>query len=149
MGQISAVPNLQELRSLVKGALLLPGDDGYDQSRKIFNALIDKHPAAIAKVAGVADVVHSVNFARDNGVPLAIRGGGHNVAGNALCDNGLVIDFSNMRGIRVNPRNQTIRVEPGVTWGEFDHQSQLFDLATPGGLNSTTGVAGFTRRWHA
>ena len=144
LDQVSAGTNLLDLKPLVRGGFLLPGDSGYDQSRKIFNALIDKHPAAIVKCAGVADVVHTVNFARKNGWPLAVKGGGHNVAGNAICDNGVVIDFSNMRSIRVDPRNQTVRVEPGVTWGEFDHQTQLFDLATPGGLNSTTGVAGFT-----
>ena len=123
-----------DLKPLVKGAFLPPGDSGYDQSRKIFNALIDKHPAAIVKCAGVADVVHTVNFARKNGWALAVKGGGHNVAGNAVCDDGVVLDFSNMRSIRVEPRNQTVRVEPGVTWGEFDHQTQFFDLATPGGL---------------
>lgn len=128
----------------MRGAVLLPGSDGYEQSRKIFNAMIDRHPAAIIKCSGVADVVHSVNFARENHLPLAIKAGGHNVAGNAICDDGVVIDFSNMRSIRVDPRTRTVRVEPGVTWGEFDHQTQLFDLATPGGLNTTTGVAGFT-----
>jgi len=144
LGQARATTNLGELKALIMGAFLLPGAEGYDQSRQIFNAMIDKHPTAIVKCAGVADVIHSVNFARENSLPLAIKGGGHNVAGNAVCDDGLVIDFSNMKSVRVDPRNRTARVEPGATWGEFDHQSQLFDLATPGGLNSTTGVAGFT-----
>lgn len=128
----------------LRGKLIQPGDAEYDTSRTIFNAMIDKHPALIAKCAGVADVIKSVNFARENHLPLAVKGGGHNVAGNAMCDDGLVIDFSNMKSIRIDPAKRIARAEPGLTWGEFDHETQAFGLAVTGGLNSTTGIAGFT-----
>ena len=105
---------------------------------------IDRHPALIVKPAGTSDVVSSVNFARENGLPLAVKGGGHNVAGNAVCDDGLVIDFSNMRSVRVDPKRMVARAEAGATWGDYDRETQLFGMATPGGLNSTTGLAGFT-----
>ncbi len=134
----------QRFVSTVKGPVFWPGDEGYEQSRKIFNAMIDRRPWAIVKVAGTADVVSCVNYAREKNLPLSIRGGGHNVSGNAICDDGIVIDFSGMRTVRVDPKRMVAYASPGATWGDFDHETQLFGLATPGGLNSTTGVAGFT-----
>ena len=128
----------------LSGKLFRPGDDGYDSSRRIFNAMVDKHPALIVKCAGVADVRNAVNFARENKLILAVRGGGHNVAGNAVCDGGLVVDLSTMKGIRIDPVRRTARAEPGVTWGELDHETQALGLATTGGVVSTTGIGGLT-----
>lgn len=124
--------------------LLRPGDDGYDSSRKIFNALIDKHPALIVRCAGVSDVIRAVNFARENKLLLAVRGGGHNVAGNALCDGGLVVDLSNMKSVRVDPVRRTARAEAGVNLTEFHHETQVHGLATTMGMFSPTGIAGLT-----
>ncbi len=134
----------QELKTSLRGELLLPSDAGYDEARKVFNGAIDKHPRMIARCAGTADVITAVRFARKHNLLVSIRGSGHNVAGNAICDNGLVIDLSRMKGIRVDPETKTARAQPGVTWGEFDFETQAFGLATTGGLVSTTGIAGFT-----
>lgn len=128
----------------LRGDLILPGDAGYDDARRVWNAMIDRQPAMIARCAGVADVIASVDFARDHGLPVAVRGGGHNVAGNGCCDDGLVIDLSRMKGIRVDPVARTVRAEGGVTWGELDHETLAFGLATTGGTVSTTGIAGLT-----
>ncbi|HET9488573.1 MAG TPA: FAD-binding oxidoreductase [Methylomirabilota bacterium] len=133
-----------ELKGRLRGRLLRAGDDGYDAARKIWNGMIDKRPALIARCAGAGDVITCVNFARDHDVVLAVRGGGHNVAGNAACDAGLMIDLSGMKSVHVNPGRRTARAEAGVTWGEFDHETQVFGLATTGGQVSTTGVAGLT-----
>lgn len=130
--------------SRVRGALLQPGDEGYDQARKVWNGMIDRRPALIVKCAGVADVIHAVNFGRENDMPIAVRGCGHNIAGNAVCDDGIVIDLSRMKGVRVDPAARTARVEPGASLADFDHEAQVFGLATPLGINSTTGVAGLT-----
>jgi len=135
---------LEQVRAKLRGGHLLRGDDGYDAARKIYNAMIDHRPGIIARCAGAADVVHAVNFARDNGLLVSVRGGGHNVSGNAVCDGGLMIDLSPMKGIRVDLHSQTARAEPGVTWGEFDRETQAFGLGTTGGLVSTTGIAGLT-----
>jgi FAD/FMN-containing dehydrogenase len=124
--------------------VIAPGDEGYDAARLVWNGLIDKYPALIARPTGVADVVAAVNFARARGLEVAVRGGGHNVAGTAVCDDGLVIDLSGMKGIRVDPAARTVRAEAGVTWGELDRETQLFGLATPGGEVSVTGIAGLT-----
>ncbi|HEV8713690.1 MAG TPA: FAD-binding oxidoreductase, partial [Candidatus Binatia bacterium] len=121
-----------------------PGDAGYDQARKIWNGMIDKRPSLIVRCRGVADVVNAVNFARTNTLLVSVRGGGHNIAGNAVCDGGLMLDLSGMKGIRVDPVRRTARAEPGLTWGEFDHETQAFGLATTGGQISTTGIAGLT-----
>ena len=126
-----------------RGQLLRPEDDGYDVARQVWNAMIDRRPALVARCAGVADVLSALAFARDNGLPLAVRGGGHNVAGNAVCDGGVVIDLTLMKGIRVDLAARTVRAE-GVTWGELDHETQAFGLATTGGAVSTTGIAGLT-----
>ena len=134
----------EKFKAGLRGELLRPGDSGYDDARKIWNGMIDKRPALIARCAGVADVIHSVNFAQANNLVVAVRGGGHNVAGNAVCDGGLVIDLSRMKSVRVDPARRMARAEPGVTWREFDHATQSFGLATTGGQISTAGIAGLT-----
>ncbi len=128
----------------LRGRLVRPGDEAYEPSRKIFNAMIDRHPGLIVQCAGVGDAIRSVDFARRHELLLAVRGGGHNVAGNALCDGGMVIDFSKMRGVRVDPKNRIARVEPGVTLGEFLHETQVHGLAAAVGVFSPTGIAGLT-----
>ena len=135
---------LQDFRSTQRGAVLVPDDEGYDAARTIWNGMIDKRPAVIARCRGVADVIGAVNLAREHGLSVAIRGGGHNVAGNAVCDGGLMIDLSPMQGIHIDPVNRIARVEPGVLWHDFDHEAQAFGLATTGGTISATGVAGLT-----
>jgi FAD binding domain len=151
--QIATTPNRQnvfnadaikQLRSGLRGAALLQGEDGYDAARKIYNAMIDRRPAAIARCAGAADVICAVNFAQSNGLLVSVRGGGHNVSGNAVCGGGLMIDLSPTKSVRVDPQGKTVRAEAGVTWGEFDRETQAFGLATTGGLVSTTGIAGLT-----
>ena len=136
---------LDALRSQLRGALCYPGEPGYEEARTIWNAMIDKRPAAVIRAAGAADVMQAVNFAREHGLLLAVRGGGHNIAGNAVCDGGLMIDLSPMKSVRVDPASRTARVEPGATLAEFDREAQAFGLATPLGINSTTG----RRRAHA
>jgi FAD/FMN-containing dehydrogenase len=128
----------------LRGELIRPGDDAYDGARKVWNGMIDRRPALIARCVGVADVIAAVNFARDQGLPVAIRGGSHNVTGNAVCDAGVVIDLSNMKGIRVDPEKRTVRAEGGCTWGDLDHATHVFGLAAPGGIISTTGIAGLS-----
>jgi FAD/FMN-containing dehydrogenase len=135
---------VEALRASLRGQLLRAGKDGYDAARKIWNGMIDKRPALIARCAGAADVINCVNFAGTNNLVVAVRGGGHNVAGNAVCDGGIMIDLSPMKSVRVDPVRRTAHAEPGVTWGEFDHETQAFGLATTGGQVSTTGIAGFT-----
>ncbi|HYS68200.1 MAG TPA: FAD-binding oxidoreductase [Paraburkholderia sp.] len=135
---------IDELKTAVRGELLLPDDAGFNEARSIWNAMIDKRPAMILRCAGVADVRRGVAFARDNNLPLAMRGGGHNIAGSALCDDGLVLDLSPMKSVRIDPAARRAYVEPGATLADFDHEAQAFGLATPLGINSTTGVAGLT-----
>ncbi|MBW2604991.1 MAG: FAD-binding oxidoreductase [Deltaproteobacteria bacterium] len=135
---------IETLKSNIRGKVLLPADSGYDDARSIWNAMIDRHPAIIVRCAGVADVMKAVNFARGEGLVIAVRGGGHNIAGNAVCDGGLMIDLSLMKSVKVNPETLRASVEPGATLGDFDHESQQFGLATALGINSTTGVAGLT-----
>jgi FAD binding domain/Berberine and berberine like len=130
-------------RSL-RGRLIQPSDVDYDDVRAVWNGMIDKRPALIARCAGVADIVASVSFAREHNLLVAIRGGGHNAAGNAVCDDGLVIDLSLMKGIRVDPLGQTVRAQGGVTIGELDHETQAFGLAVPMGVVTETGIAGLT-----
>ena len=131
-------------RSSLRGELLTPGDAGYDATRTVWNGMIDKQPALIARCAGVSDVTACVNFARAHNLLLSVRGGGHNVAGNAVCQNGLMIDLSPMRGIRVDPQNGTARAEAGLTWKDLDHETLAFGLVTTGGTVSHTGIAGLT-----
>jgi hypothetical protein len=131
---------IEKFRASLRGSSCCVGDSGYDQARKVWNGAIDKHPAVIARCAGVSDVIHCVNFARANDLLLAVRGGGHNISGNAVCDEGLVIDLSRMKGLRVDPVHRTARAEPGLTWGECDRETQAFGLATTGGQISNQFV---------
>jgi FAD/FMN-containing dehydrogenase len=135
---------VDQFRSTLRGNLLQPGDPGYDSARALWNAMIDKRPALIACCTGTADVLAAVNFARSQQLPLAVRAGGHNIAGNALCDDGLVIDLTCMRSVHVDPASAVAWVGGGATLGDLDHETQAFGLATPLGINSTTGVAGLT-----
>jgi len=135
---------VEEFASKLRGELLRPGDPDYEEARLVWNDLIDKRPALIARCAGVGDVIDSVNFARENDLLMAVRGGGHNVAGNAVCDGGLVIDLSPMKRIQVDPERRTVRAEGGATWADLDRETQVFGLATPGGEVSETGIAGLT-----
>ncbi len=132
------------LAATIRGEIIVPGDPRYDEARRVWNGMIDKYPALIARCTGTADVVAVVNWARGRDLPIAVRGGGHNVAGNAVNDGGLVIDLGQMKGIQVDPVKRTARVQPGVTWGDLDQATQMFGLATPGGEVSMTGIAGYT-----
>ena len=116
----------------------------YDDARRVWNAMIDKRPAVIARCRGAVDVMTAVKFARNEGLSVAVRGGAHNVAGKATCDDGIVIDLSEMKGLRVDPVARTARAEPGLRWGEFDRETQAFGLATTGGTIGDTGIAGLT-----
>jgi len=136
--------DLEKFRASLRGVSFCPDDPGYEEARKIHNAMIDRHPAIIVQCAGVADVVASVKFARNHEVLTSVRGTGHNVAGISLCDGGMVIDLSAMKGIHVNPGMRRARVEPGVTWAELNHELQTFNLAATGGFVGTTGVGGLT-----
>ena len=136
--------SIKEFQASLRGEILRPGDDDYDAARKVFNAMIDKRPAMIAHCSGAADVIACVNFARDNNLLVSVRGGGHSVAGKAVCDDGLMIDLSRMKGMRVEPARRTVRAEPGLTLGEFDRETQAFGLATTLGIFSPTGIAGLT-----
>ena len=135
---------IQGLAATMRGPLIQRGDPSYDEARKIYNAMIDKRPALIARCADVADVIAAVNFARDNDLIVAIRGGGHNGPGLGLVDDGLVIDLSPMNGVRVDPVARTARVEGGALLGDLHHATHAFGLATPSGIISTTGVGGIT-----
>lgn len=135
---------VEHFKATLRGDLLRPGDAGYDGARAIWNAMVERRPALIARCAGTADVMTAVNFARAHGLPLAVKGGGHNIAGNALCDDGLVIDLSGMHGVRVDPEARLARAGGGATLGDLDHETQAFGLAVPTGINSTTGLAGLT-----
>src|ERR1051326_1043544 len=135
---------VENLKSSLRGRLLLAGDAGYDEARVIWNAMIDRRPAMIARCAGAADVMKAVRFAGEHKLLVAVRGGGHNIAGNAVCDGGLMIDLSLMKSVRVDPSRRIAHVEPGATLGDFDKDAQTFGLAPPTGINSTTGIAGLT-----
>lgn len=136
--------SLEKLNNKIRGELITSQSNNYDEARSVWNGLIDKHPALIVRCQGTGDVVDAVNFAKDNELLVAVRGGGHNVAGNAVCDGGMVIDLSEMRGIHVDPESRTARVQPGADWGDVDKETQLHGLVTPGGQVSMTGVAGLT-----
>lgn len=135
---------VQGFQESLRGELIAPGDEGYDEARKVYNGMIDRRPRLIVRCAGVADVISAVNFARVADLAVAVRGGSHNVVGFAVCDDGLVIDLSRMKGIRVDPTKGTVRAEGGCTWGDLDHATHAFGLATTGGVLSTTGIAGLT-----
>lgn len=135
---------LGALRATLRGTAVLPGEPGYAESRQVWNAMIDRSPGLILRCAGAADVMQGVRLARAHGLVLAIRGGGHNIAGSAVCEGGLMLDLTPMKSVHVDPARRIARVEPGVLLGEFDKEAQAFGLATPLGINSTTGVAGLT-----
>jgi len=144
LGKAISEATIEDFRAKLRGQLIGRADDGYDAARKVHNGMIDRHPRLIARCVDVADVISAVNFARENGLTLAVRGGGHNVAGFGTCDDGLVVDLSPMKGIRVDPERRTVRAEGGCTWGDVDHATHAFGLAAPGGVISTTGIAGLT-----
>src|ERR671932_753450 len=135
---------VQDFTASLRGEVLRPTDEGYDEARTIHNGMIDRRPTLIARCAGVADVMTSVQFARDQQLLVSVRCGGHNVAGFSVCDGGLMIDLSSMKGVRVDAKRQTVRAEGGATWGDFDHETQAFGLATTGGIARPTGIAGLT-----
>jgi FAD/FMN-containing dehydrogenase len=135
---------IEALRQQLRGELIQPDDAGYDAARKVYNAMIDRYPRLIVRCAGVADAITCVNFAREQDLLLAVRGGGHNAGGLGVCDNGLVVDLSRMKGIRVDPKSRTARVEGGCTWGDVDHATHAFGLACPSGIIASTGVGGLT-----
>lgn len=128
----------------LNGEMLQPGDEGYDQARTVWNAMINRHPAIIVRCADSADVISTVQFARTHNLLLSVRGGGHNVAGYAVCDGGVMLDFSLMKNVQVDTETRTVQAEPGLTWGELDKETQNFGLATTGGVVSHTGIAGLT-----
>jgi FAD/FMN-containing dehydrogenase len=135
---------LAELRTRMLGSVISPDDSGYENARRIWNHAIDKHPALVLRCSGVADVISGVQFACSEGLPVAIRGGGHSVAGFSTCDGGIVLDLSEMAAVRVDPRSRRALAQGGATWRRFDHETQAHGLATTGGLVSSTGIGGFT-----
>src|SRR6201993_3693406 len=134
----------EALSAALRGSLIVAGEPGYTEARAVYNAMIDKHPAAIARCADTADVIACVRFARAHGLDIAVRGGGHNAAGLAVADDALVIDLSGLRSTTVNPEEHTVRVDPGCTWGDVDHATVAFGMAVPSGFIASTGVAGLT-----
>jgi hypothetical protein len=145
-GSEKTVPraSLDQLGSRVRGSIVQPGDGGYDAARAVFNAMIDRHPAVIVRPAGAADVIAAVEFAREHDVLVSVRGGGHNVTGNAVANGALVVDLSEMNGVWVDAAKRTARAGGGATWGGFDHETQAFGLAATGGIVPATGIAGLT-----
>jgi FAD/FMN-containing dehydrogenase len=135
---------IERFKASVRGEVLCPGEQRYDEARKIHNAMIDRHPAIIVRCTGVADAIATVKLTREHQIAASVLGTGHNVAGVSLCDGGIVIDLRAMKGIHVNPELRTARVEPGVTWGELNRELQTFGLAATGGYVGTTGVGGLT-----
>src|SRR6516165_9340378 len=143
MGLVAA-ERVEALRAQCSGQVLEPGDAGYEEARRVHNGLIDRHPGLIVRCQDTADVVDAVNLARDDGLEVSVRGGGHNVAGRAVTDGGLMIDLQAMKGIHVDPRAGTVRAQAGLTWREFNRATHVHGLATTGGVVSTTGIAGLT-----
>ncbi|MGH2362112.1 MAG: FAD-binding oxidoreductase, partial [bacterium] len=137
-------PTIEQLRERVRGEVITAHDDGYEQARKVFNAMIDRRPRVVVRCANAGDVMAAVDFSRENQLDLAVRGGGHSVPGFGTCDDGVVVDLSRMRGVRVDPKARTARAEGGATWGDFNHATHTFGLATTGGVVSTTGIGGLT-----
>ena len=142
--KIQSNEKIKNLKDKVKGEIVLPGDPNYNEVREIWNAMIDRRPAVIIQCAEADDVPHAISYARDNGLEISVRGGGHNIAGSALCNNGVMIDFSKMTAVKVDAQKKRAYVEPGATLGDFDKAIQAHGLATPVGINSTTGIAGLT-----
>jgi FAD/FMN-containing dehydrogenase len=135
---------VERFAETLRGRLLQPGADGYEAARRVWNGMIDRRPALIARCAGPADVMAAVRFARDRRLLVSVKGGGHNITGNAVCEGGLMIDLSPMKSVRVDPARRTARAEAGLTWGEYNRETQAFGLASTGGVVSTTGIAGLT-----
>jgi len=144
LGRALPASAVADLSAGFAGALIQPGDPDYDRARAVFNGMIDRRPALIARCTGPADVVAAVRFARDQQLLVAVRAGGHSVPGYGTCDGGIVIDVAPMKGIWVNPEAGVARAQAGLLWGEFDRETQLFGLATTGGRRTSTGVAGQT-----
>jgi FAD binding domain/Berberine and berberine like len=140
----TATTPYEELDAALRGDLITPGDPGYDEARAVYNGMIDKRPAAIARCRDVADVIACVRFGREHGVEISVRGGGHNASGLGVWDDALVVDLSLLRSTTVDPQNHTVRVDPGCTWGDVDHATVAFGMATPSGFVASTGVAGLT-----
>jgi FAD/FMN-containing dehydrogenase len=136
--------SVEAFKASLRGELLRPGEAGYEEARKVFNVMVDRHPGMIAQCAGSADIIAAVNFAREHDLLVSVRGGGHHVAGNAVCDGGLVIDLSRMKGLRIDPTRRTARADAGLTWGELNHDLQVFGLGATGGYISITGIPGLT-----
>ena len=136
--------SIEQLKGAIRGEVIEPTHANYHSARKVYNGMIDKRPRFIVKCTDVADVMAAVKFGVDNKLLTAIRGGGHNGAGLGTCDDGLVIDLSRMKGIRISPADKTVRVEAGCVWGDVDHATHAFGMATPSGFISSTGVAGLT-----
>jgi FAD/FMN-containing dehydrogenase len=135
---------IEELREKVRGSVTRASDEGYDEARAVYNAMIDRRPLAVIRCQDAGDVMAGVSFAAEEGLDLAVRGGGHSVPGFGTCDGGVVLDLGSMRGVRVDPRTAMARAEGGATWGEFNHATHAFGLAATGGIISTTGVAGLS-----
>ena len=144
MASVVPTSSVESFRSQLRGEVITPTDAAYETGRRVWNAMIDKRPRLIVVCAGVADVILTVNFARDHHLPLAVRGGGHSIAGHGTCDGGVVLDFSRMKSVRVDPAKRIARAEAGVLWQELDHETQAFGLATTGGTVGDTGIAGLT-----
>src|ERR1700728_2682048 len=140
----TTMPPYADLAATVRGDLIQPGEPGYDEARAVYNGMIDKHPAAIVRCRDAADVIACVRFAREHGAEIAVRGGGHNAAGLGGADDALVIDLSGLRSTTVSPEDHTVRVDAGCTWGDVDHATVAFGMATPSGFLASTGVAGLT-----
>ena len=147
-GEVSSRPldeaAVQALTGALRGEVVAPQDPSYDERRRVWNGAIDRRPCLIATCTGTRDVIEAVRFARRHDLSVSVRGGGHNIAGLAVWDGALMIDLSRMKGIHVDPEHRSARAQPGVVWGDYDHETQAFGLASPGGLQSTTGIAGFT-----
>jgi hypothetical protein len=144
LGKLLEEEVVQEFATNLRGELIRSEDDGYDTARAVFNGMVNKRPAMIVRCAGTSDVIHGVNFARTHNLLLSVRGGGHSIAGKAVCDGGVMLDLSRMKGIKVDPVRRTTEAQPGLTLGEFDHETQAFGLATTLGIVSLTGIAGLT-----
>jgi FAD/FMN-containing dehydrogenase len=136
--------SVRDLKAKLRGRIIEPTDSDYDEARKVYNAMIDKKPRLIARCVDVADVISCVNFARENEMLLAIRGGGHNAGGLGIANDALVIDLAPIKYVRVDPKAQTVNVGGGCTWGDVDHATHAFGMAVPSGVISTTGVGGLT-----
>src|SRR5512144_1319847 len=137
-------PTLEDLRARVHGQTIVAGDAAYDAARKVYNGMIDRRPRAVVRCADAADVMACVDFAREHGLDLSVRGGSHGVPGVGTHDNGVVTDLAQMNGVRVDPTARTVRAEGGCTWGGFNHATYPFGLATTGGIVASTGIAGLT-----